>query len=124
MNKFPFITLGAIFAFLAVGLGAFGAHALKESLTPHYLAIYHTATDYQMWHAIGLIIIGVLYQQKPSSLLLKAGWFMLAGIIIFSGSLYILSLTGFKILGAITPIGGVAFLVAWLLLAYNSIKSE
>lgn len=124
MNKSPFITLGAIFAFLAVGLGAFGAHALKESLTPHYLAIYHTATDYQMWHAIGLIIIGVLYQQTPSSLLRKAGWFMLAGIIIFSGSLYTLSLTGIKILGAITPIGGVAFLVAWLLLAYNSIKSE
>ncbi|MBV1875845.1 MAG: DUF423 domain-containing protein [Cycloclasticus sp.] len=124
MNKPPFITLGAIFAFLAVGLGAFGAHALKESLTPHYLAIYHTATDYQMWHAIGLIIIGVLYQQTPSSLLRKAGWFMLAGIIIFSGSLYTLSLSGIKILGAITPIGGVAFLVAWLLLVNNSIKSK
>ena len=107
-----------------MGLGAFGAHALKESLTPHYLAIYHTATDYQMWHAVGLIIIGVLYQQKPSSLLHKAGWFMLAGIIIFSGSLYTLSLSGIKILGAITPIGGVAFLVAWLLLVNNSIKSK
>ena len=124
MNKSPFITLGAAVAFLAVALGAFGAHALKESLSPHYLAIYHTATDYQMWHAIGLLIIGLLHQQNPSNLLRKAGWFMFAGIIIFSGSLYALSLSGIKILGAITPIGGAAFLVAWLLLAYNSIKSE
>jgi len=124
VNKPPFITLGAAFAFLAVALGAFGAHALKGSLSPHYLAVYHTATDYQMWHAIGLIIIGILYQQNPTNLLGKAGWFMLAGIIIFSGSLYALSLTGIKILGAITPIGGVAFLIAWLLLAYNSIKSK
>jgi len=124
VNKPPFITLGAAFAFLAVALGAFGAHALKGSLSPHYLAVYHTATDYQMWHAIGLIIIGMLYQQNPTNLLGKAGWFMLAGIIIFSGSLYALSLTGIKILGAITPVGGVAFLIAWLLLAYNSIKSK
>jgi len=124
VNKPPFITLGAAFAFLAVALGAFGAHALKGSLSPHYLAVYHTATDYQMWHAIGLIIIGILYQQNPTNLLGKAGWFMLAGIIIFSGSLYALSLTGIKILGAITPVGGVAFLIAWLLLAYNSIKSK
>ncbi|MEW4983398.1 MAG: DUF423 domain-containing protein [Cycloclasticus sp.] len=104
--------------------GAFGAHALKGSLSPHFLAIYHTATDYQMWHAIGLLLIGVLHQQRPSSLLRRAGWFMSAGIVIFSGSLYALSLSGIKILGAITPIGGVAFLIAWSLLAYNSIKPK
>lgn len=124
MTKSPFITLGAAFAFLAVMFGAFGAHALKGSLSPHFLAIYHTATDYQMWHAIGLLLIGVLHQQRPSSLLRRAGWFMSAGIVIFSGSLYALSLSGIKILGAITPIGGVAFLIAWSLLAYNSIKPK
>jgi len=124
VTKSPFITLGAAFAFLAVMFGAFGAHALKGSLSPHFLAIYHTATDYQMWHAIGLLLIGVLHQQRPSSLLRRAGWFMSAGIVIFSGSLYALSLSGIKILGAITPIGGVAFLIAWSLLAYNSIKPK
>ena len=123
MNKSPFITLGAAFALLAVMLGAFGAHALKGSLSPQSLTIYQTATDYHMWHAIGLIIIGVLYQQNPSSLLRKAGWLMLIGIVIFSGSLYALSLSGIKILGAITPFGGVTLLIAWFLLAYNSIKS-
>jgi len=124
MIKSPFITLGAALAFFAVAFGAFGAHALKESLTAYSLGIYHTAVNYQMWHAIGLIIIGIVYQLKPSSLLRKAAWFMLAGIITFSGSLYALSLSGIKVLGAITPIGGVCFLIAWLLLAYASFKSE
>jgi len=124
MIKSPFITLGATLAFFAVAFGAFGAHALKESLTTYSLGIYHTAVNYQMWHAIGLIIIGIVYQLKPSNLLRKAAWFMLAGIIIFSGSLYALSLSDIKVLGAITPIGGVCFLIAWLLLAYASFKSE
>ncbi len=124
MIKSPFITLGAALAFFAVAFGAFGAHALKESLTAYSLGIYHTAVNYQMWHAIGLIIIGMIYQLKPSNLLRKAAWFMLAGIIIFSGSLYALSLSDMKVLGAITPIGGVCFLIAWLLLAYASFKSE
>jgi uncharacterized membrane protein YgdD (TMEM256/DUF423 family) len=77
-----------------------------------------------MWHAIGLILIGVLHQNNPSNLLRIAGWFMLAGMLIFSGSLYILSLTGITILGAITPIGGIALLIAWLLFAYHSFKSK
>ncbi|ATI02508.1 MAG: uncharacterized membrane protein YgdD (TMEM256/DUF423 family) [Cycloclasticus pugetii] len=124
MKTLPFITLGAFFAFLAVVIGAFGAHAVKGSLSPHYLAVYHTASDYQMWHAIGLILIGVLHQNNPSNLLRIAGWFMLAGMLIFSGSLYILSLTGITILGAITPIGGIALLIAWLLFAYHSFKSK
>lgn len=124
MIKSPFMTLGAILAFFAVAFGAFGAHALKDSLTPYSLDIYHTAVDYQMWHAIGLIIIGIVQRQKPSSLLRKAGWFMFVGIVVFSGSLYALSLSGIKVLGAITPIGGGCFLIAWLLLAYASFKSE
>lgn len=124
MNKSPFIPLGALSAFLAVAFGAFGAHALKALLSPYSLVVYHTAVDYHMWHAIGLLIIGVLQQQNPSNLLRKAGWFMFAGIIIFSGSLYALSLTGIKLLGAITPVGGVCLLIAWLLLAYSFIKSN
>ena len=124
MTKSPFITLGAIGAFLAVGFGAFGAHALKDSLSPYSLGIFHTAVDYQMWHAIGLILIGIVHQQKPTHLLRKAGWFMLSGILIFSGSLYALSFTGIKLLGAITPIGGTCFLIAWLLFAYTSTQPE
>jgi uncharacterized membrane protein YgdD (TMEM256/DUF423 family) len=124
MTKSPFMTLGATLAFFAVAFGAFGAHALKDSLTPYSLAIYHTAVDYQMWHAIGLIIIGIAQRQKTSNLLQKAGWFMFVGIVIFSGSLYALSLSGIKVLGAITPIGGGCFLIAWVLFAYASFKSE
>lgn len=124
MGKPSFITLGALFAFLAVLLGAFGAHALKGSLPEHALTVYQTANDYQMWHSIGLMLIGVIYAHKPSKLLLKAGWLMTAGIVIFSGSLYALSLSGIKVLGAITPIGGVLFLIAWLMLICASLKSE
>ncbi|PHS73219.1 MAG: hypothetical protein COB22_02875 [Cycloclasticus sp.] len=124
MNKPSFITLGAILAFFAVALGAFGAHGLKNILSTESLAIFHTATDYQMWHSIGLLFIGLLHLHKPSALLLKAGWFMFAGILIFSGSLFILSVTGIKILGAVTPIGGVLFLIAWSMLAITATKIQ
>ncbi|HIF18844.1 MAG TPA: DUF423 domain-containing protein [Cycloclasticus sp.] len=124
MKTAPFIALGALFAFLAVMFGAFGAHALKGQLSEYSIAVYQTATDYQMWHAIGLIVIGLLNLQQPSKHLHRAGWLMLAGILIFSGSLYALSLSGIKILGAITPVGGVCFLIAWLLVAYSTIKSK
>ncbi|PCI21733.1 MAG: hypothetical protein COB62_02705 [Piscirickettsiaceae bacterium] len=124
MQKPPFIALGALLAFLAVALGAFGAHGLKNTLTPEQLSVYHTAVDYHMWHSLGLIVIGICLQHNSSSLLKKSGWFMFAGISIFSGSLYALSLSGIKILGAITPIGGVLFLIAWLLFAYASLKQN
>ncbi len=124
MNTSPFIIIGAVLAFFAVMLGAFGAHALKSHLSTHYLTIYQIATDYHMWHAIGLIMIGILHQQNPTHVLRKAGWFMFVGLLIFSGSLYALSLTGVKALGAITPFGGTALLIAWLLLAYNAFKSN
>lgn len=113
-----FIIAGAINAFLAVAFGAFGAHALKEKLSEKYLAIWETAVQYQMYHAIGLIVIGILMSSNiigNVSQLSWAGYFMLAGIVIFSGSLYVLSLSAIGILGAITPIGGVAFLTAWVL---------
>lgn len=120
-----FIIAGAINAFLAVAFGAFGAHALKEKLSEKYLAIWETAVQYQMYHAIGLIVIGILMSTNiigQVSQLSWAGYLMLAGIVIFSGSLYVLSLSGIGVLGAITPIGGVAFLAAWVLVIVAAVK--
>lgn len=119
-----FLFLSTLTAFLAVAMGAFGAHALKTVLTPDMLAVYKTAVSYQMWHALGLGLIAALRYLHPQDSLIKyAGWLMFAGIILFSGSLYILSLSGVKWLGMITPIGGVCFLSAWLLLIIFSYKS-
>ena len=114
-----FIGLGALSAFICVAAGAFGAHALKQVLDTDMLAVYHTAVDYQFFHSIGLIVIGTLHKISPRHCHSLAAWAMLAGIIIFSGSLYILSTTGIKWLGMITPIGGVSFLAAWLILALS-----
>ena len=120
-----FIIAGAVNAAIAVALGAFGAHALKEKLSEHYLAIWETAVQYQMFHALALIAVGIL--MSPSlfgsvTQLSWAGYLILAGIIIFSGSLYVLSLSGIGILGAITPIGGVAFIAGWIMLIVAAIK--
>ena len=120
-----FIIAGAVNAFIAVAFGAFGAHALKEKLSEKYLAIWETAVQYQMYHAIGLIVIGILMSSNiigNVSQLSWAGNLMLAGIVIFSGSLYVLSLSGIGILGAITPIGGVLFLTAWVLVIIAAVK--
>ena len=114
-----FIGLGALSAFLSVAAGAFGAHALKQVLSTDMLAIYHTAVDYQFLHSLGLITIGILNKTSPRPYHPLAAWAMLAGILIFSGSLYILSITGIKWLGMITPIGGICFLAAWLILALS-----
>lgn len=122
MKHSLFLPIGAVLAFFAIAFGAFGAHGLKNILTVEQLNIFQTAVDYHMWHAIGLTLIGLIPSQKTSRLLLASGWFMLAGIVLFSGSLYALSLSGISLLGAITPIGGVSFLIAWALLAYTSIK--
>lgn len=118
-----FIILGAINAFLSVALGAFGAHGLEKAVEPKYLEIWKTGVTYQMFHATGLLVIGVLLGKLPASALLSwSGWFMLIGIIFFSGSLYILTLTKIGVLGAITPIGGVCFLTAWILLIIAAVK--
>ena len=120
-----FIIAGAVNAAIAVIFGAFGAHALKERLTEKYLAIWETAVQYQMFHALGLIIIGILMSSSllgPITQLNWAGYLLLAGIIIFSGSLYVLSFTGIGILGAITPIGGVAFIAGWIMLIIAALK--
>ncbi|RST77024.1 DUF423 domain-containing protein [Siminovitchia acidinfaciens] len=118
-----FIIIGAINAFLAVGLGAFGAHGLEGKVEPKYLATWETGVKYQMYHALGLIAIGIISGNvSAGSLLNWSGWLMLVGIILFSGSLYVLTLSGIKVLGAVTPFGGVAFLIAWVLLIVFAAK--
>lgn len=121
MNIFLF--LGALNGFLSVALGAFGAHILEGRIDTHYLQTWQTGITYQMLHAGALLAIGILVHKFPaSSLLTWSGWLMVIGVILFSGSLYVLSLTGIKVLGAITPFGGVSFLIAWLLLMIAAVK--
>lgn len=116
-----FLTLGAVNAFLCVALGAFGAHGLKQTLAVDMLAVYQTGVQYHFYHALGLIAIGLMLLRFPASKPMAwAGWLMLAGIVLFSLSLYALSLTGIRGLGIITPFGGVAFLSAWATLAYGA----
>jgi uncharacterized membrane protein YgdD (TMEM256/DUF423 family) len=119
-----FIAIGALAAAAGVALGAFGAHALKARLAPEMLAIYQTAVQYHLWHALGLIAIGAVAMHFPAASALKwAGWLMLAGILLFSGSLYLLAVSGVRWLGAITPFGGAAFIAAWLVFAWAALRS-
>ena len=120
-----FLTIGAIAMLWAVALGAFGAHALKSQLSPDLLAVYHTGVEYHFYHALGLLAVGLVAQRLPDSNWLRAaGWLMLAGIVIFSGSLYLLALTGVRAFGAVTPFGGVAFMLAWVMFAVAVVKSR
>lgn len=115
-----FLILGAINAFLCVALGAFGAHGLQQTLTVDMLAVYHTGVQYHFYHALGLILIGIVLHQLTNAKSVKlSGWLMLIGIILFSMSLYLYSLTGIRSLVMVTPFGGLAFLSAWALLAYG-----
>jgi uncharacterized membrane protein YgdD (TMEM256/DUF423 family) len=118
-----FIALGGVLAFLAVALGAFGAHGLEGRLSERMMDIYETAVQYHMMHALGLVLIGIIAQVWGSSAMLNgAGWALFAGVLIFSGSLYVLSVTGISWLGAITPIGGVAFLAGWIMLVIAAVR--
>ena len=117
-----FATLGAISAFLAVAAGAFGAHALRARLSPDLLAVFETGARYQMYHALGLLAVAWMLSRWPGPWPARAGWLFVAGTVLFSGSLYALALTGVRTLGAITPIGGVAFLAGWAALAYASLR--
>ena len=113
------LVLASFFLFVAVAAGAFGAHALKERIAPELLAVYQTAVQYHFWHALGLLAIGVLLVQKPDSgTLAIAAWLLVAGMMLFSGSLYALALTGVRGLGAVTPIGGIALLAAWVAMGW------
>ena len=120
-----FLFLAAICGLTGVAMGAFGAHGLKAVLSTEMLNVYRTAVDYQMWHALGLGLIAVFRQQIPEAKLLKwAGWLMFTGIILFSGSLYLLAMLNLRWLGMITPLGGVAFLAGWTCLAIFAYKSK
>src|SRR6202171_5488153 len=104
----------------AVALGAFGAHALKGHLSAEMLATYQTAVQYHFWHALGLLAVGVLMTRSPDgSALAWIAWLLISGLLLFSGSLYLLALTGATWLGAVTPLGGLAFIAAWLWLAWG-----
>ncbi|KIO63311.1 hypothetical protein B4064_2403 [Caldibacillus thermoamylovorans] len=120
MNIFLF--LGALNGFLSVALGAFGAHVLEGKIEPKYLETWQTGVTYQMFHAGALLVVGILSNKISASLLSWSGWLFFIGIILFSGSLFLLSLTGIRVLGAITPFGGVSFLIAWVLLMIVSTK--
>jgi uncharacterized membrane protein YgdD (TMEM256/DUF423 family) len=122
-----FIRLGAINGFLAVASGAFAAHALKDELTLKMLSVFQTGVQYQMYHALVLIAVGILLYLKPDTRLLKlSGWSFFGGIVIFTGSLMLLSLTQIKLFGILTPVGGLLFLCGWILLlmAVSQWKNE
>lgn len=112
-----FACLGALSGFLAVGAGAFGAHALRERLAPDLLAVFETAARYQMYHALALLGAAGAAARWPGPLPVWAGWLFAAGTVVFSGSLYALALTGARWLGAVTPLGGLALLAGWVCLA-------
>lgn len=112
-----FLSLGSLSGLIAVAAGAFGAHALRDRLSADLLATFETGVRYQMYHALALLAVAWAVTRWSNSLVSLAGWLLVAGTLIFSGSLYALSLSGMRWLGAITPLGGVAFLGGWLCLA-------
>jgi len=123
------VALGAVVAGLAVGIGAFGAHGLQGKVTPEMLNVFEIGVRYQMYHALALVLLGLFAGRGPSPLPLElppgvapAAWLFLAGTVLFSGSLYVLVLSGTKWLGAVTPLGGVAFIVGWLLFARAALR--
>jgi uncharacterized membrane protein YgdD (TMEM256/DUF423 family) len=114
-----FFALGALSAFIGVASGAFGAHGLKSRLDADMLMVFETAVRYQMYHAFALIAVSWAYTRWPSTVMGASGWLFVVGTLLFSGSLYVLSLTGVRWFGAITPFGGLAFLAGWLCLAWG-----
>ena len=117
-----FFALGCVSGFLGVGLGAFAAHGLKARLAPDLLAVFETGVRYQMFHALALLAVGWACARWPGVATTASGWLFVAGTLLFSGSLYVLALSGVRWLGAITPIGGLAFLGGWLCLAWAAWK--
>jgi uncharacterized membrane protein YgdD (TMEM256/DUF423 family) len=118
------VVLASLNAAAAVISGAFGAHALKSELVPELFTVYNTAVQYHMYHALGLFAVGMAACVLPESIWSKAsGWFMAAGIVLFSGSLYTLSLSGWRWIGVITPIGGTLLIASWIMLAVGALKA-
>jgi uncharacterized membrane protein YgdD (TMEM256/DUF423 family) len=116
------LAIGAASALVSVAAGAFGAHALQGRLTEYALRVFETGARYQMYHALALILIGRLAEERPSRTLSSAGWCMVAGTVLFSGSLYALALFGVTWLGAVTPFGGALFMVGWALLVAAALR--
>ena len=112
-----FLLVGAVLAFLAVGLGAFGAHGLRARLSPDMQAVFETGVRYHMYHSLAILAVALTLGRTGGRLIVLASWLFTAGIVLFSGSLYLLAITGVTTLGAITPIGGLAFLAGWACLA-------
>jgi len=123
MNARLCVLVAAVALAAAVALGAFGAHAFKARLAPESFAVYQTAVQYHFWHALGLLGVGILMAQWATAQELAwSAWLLMAGLMLFCGSLYLLALTGARWLGALTPIGGGAFIAAWLVLAWVALR--
>lgn len=118
-----FVMAGALSGAIGVGAGAFGAHALRAKLEPRMLEVFETGARYQMYHAVALLLVGWAASRWPGSLTTATGWLFVAGTVLFSGSLYAMALTNVRVLGAITPIGGVCFIAGWLCLALAAMRS-
>lgn len=117
----PFAAAGALFGFLGVALGAFGAHALRDQIPADRLAVFQTGVQYQAMHALALLILGLA--ARESRAMRVAGWLFVAGVVVFSGSLYALALTGTRGFGAVTPFGGVALLAGWVAVLWSTGKA-
>ena len=124
MRTHALVICASLLLLLGVGTGAFGAHGLRSHVSPDMLAVWHTAVLYQLIHALGLLAIAALHDKLHHNLAAAAAAFLLAGILIFSGSLYLLVLSGLRVLGAITPVGGVSFMIGWLLLALAALRAR
>ena len=118
-----FFALGALSALLAVAAGAFGAHALRARLVPDMQTVFETGARYHMYHALALFVAAGAFTRWPGGPVIAAGWLFVAGTVLFSGSLYLLALTGQRWLGAITPLGGVAFIAGWAALAWAALRA-
>ncbi len=116
--------VAALSALVAVAAGAFGAHGLRGQLTPDLLAVFETGARYQMFHALAMLGLGVWREQRPAAGLVPAAWAFALGTLLFSGSLYALALTGVRTWGAVTPLGGVAFLVGWAMVARAALATR
>ena len=119
-----FLSAAALSGALAVLLGAFGAHLLKQMITPEMLEVYKTGVQYHFYHTLALLAVGILYRQHPSRILKWSGYLFIAGIAVFSGLLYLLAITGAKALGMIVPIGGITLVAAWICLLVHVLKTE
>lgn len=121
MDKLFFLA-GCLFSFLGVAAGAFGAHALKSRIAPDLLTVFEVGVRYQMYHALSLLALAWASTKWPNSFVTSSGFLFMSGIVLFSGSLYILSLTGVRAWGAVTPVGGLLFLLGWVFLALGILK--